>query len=414
MSRPESETSIGLEPTAILQRAPELTLQVGSDGSTTIEVDDRIGECGAHTLSILDAFSRPVTFQAALESLQTRVHGPQEWIDLTTNIMHLYEAGALVDVSSATPTLKPNRRGFAGAAIHIKMLNDRARTGSYLAAIAEVVKPGDVVVDLGTGTGVLSVAAAKAGARHVYAIEASSIGRSALSVFEANDLTDRITLVPGWSTQVNLAERGDVLVSEIIGNEPLEERILEATADAIKRHLKPDARFIPRTVRVYGLPVEVPEAVMAEHRFTKAAQTSWNDWYGIDFGSLYEAASHTAPYLFLIRPFRTRDWVRLSDPCLLVEIDLSTSTHRIENAASVITNARGTVSGLLMYFELALSPNVVLSLHPDRVEETCSWHVPVWLTKSPFEVEPGERLSIGYSYRGSRVQSRVAVERVAG
>lgn len=413
MSRPESET-IGLEPAVTLQRAPELTLQVGSDGSAIIEVNDRVAECGPHTLLILHAFARPATFQEALEKLQSGAHGSQEWIDLTTNILHLYEAGALVDVSNPVPIAKSNRRGFAAAAIHIKMLNDRVRTASYLAAIADVVRPGDVVVDIGTGTGVLSVAAARAGARHVYAIEASSIGRTAQSVFEANGLTERITLVPGWSTQVSLPERADVLVSEIIGNEPLEERVIEATSDAIKRHLKPDARFVPRTVRVYGLPVEVPENVIAEHRFTESAQQRWKDMYGIDFGSLFLSTIHTSPYLILMRPSRTRDWIRLSDPCLLAEIDLATATQRIESAASVIANRQGAVSGLLMYFELELSPDVVLSLHPDQVEDTCSWHLPVWLTNEPLEVQPGEGLSIAYSYRGSRVQSRIVVERVAG
>ena len=300
--------------------------------------------------------------------------------------------------------------GFSGAAIHIKMLDDRARTESYLAAIAEVVKPGDVVIDVGTGTGVLAVAAAKAGAGHVFAIEASSIGTVASSVFEANGLTDRITLVQGWSTQVDLPERADVMVSEIIGNEPLSERVLEATADAIKRHLKPNARFVPHAVRVYGIPVEVPADILAQHRFTAASVHRWRDWYGIDFG-LLEAARHTTPYLFLIRPHKTRDWVRLSETCLLAEIDLSTATPRLEATATTRTRTPGRVDGVLMYFVLRLSPGIELSLHPDAADDACSWQVPVWLLPEPLPVEQNERLSITYSYRGSRKQSRVEVAR---
>lgn len=414
MGRPQSQPGLGLAPNAVLQRAPELTLQVRSDGYTTIQSGDRIGECGPHTLSILDAFSRPMTFHAALESLEGRVHGPQEWIDLTTAIVHLYESGALVDVSRAAPPLQSTRRGFASAAIHIKMLNDRARTESYLAAIAEVVKPGDVVVDLGTGTGVLAVGAARAGAKHVYAIEASSIGRSAQAVFDANSLGDRITLVPGWSTEITLPERADVLVSEIIGNEPLEERVLEATADAIKRHLNPGARLIPHAVRVYCLPVEVPESVIGEHKFTAFAQGNWQEWYGIDFSPLYQASTYTAPYLFLVRPSRTREWKRLGEPGLVLDMGLDQGLPRIEGRAEVIASSSGTLNGVLMYFELTLAPGVELSLHPDRVTDSCSWHSPVWLLRSPLQVEPGQRFSVAYSYRGSRVPSRVQVERVAG
>ena len=66
----------------------------------------------------------------------------------------------------------------------VKMLNDRARTDAFIRAIEATVRPGDVVVDLGTGTGVLALAAARAGARRVYAIEASGVGRAARSVFE--------------------------------------------------------------------------------------------------------------------------------------------------------------------------------------------------------------------------------------
>ena len=410
MSELVTESAFELDRTALLQRAPELILRVGSDGSTVIAVDDRTVAFGAHTLLVLDVFSKPTTFQHALEALEGRVHGAQEWIDLTTNILNLHEAGALVEADS-TPVVKANRLGFASAAIHIRMLDDRARTESYLAAIGEVVKPGDVVIDLGTGTGVLAVAAAKAGAERVYAIEASSIGTVASSVFEANGLADRITLVRGWSTQVDLPERADVLVSEIIGNEPLSERVLEATADAMKRHLKPDARFVPQAVRIYGIPVEIPSEVLARHRFSAASLHRWRDWYGIDFGPLDSAARHPAPYVFVVRPDKAREWVRLAEPCLLAEIDLRTATPRLESAAAVTTHTPGRVDGVIMYFELGLSPGVELSLHPDAADHTCSWQAPVWLLPEPLEVEESERLSMTYSYRGSRVRSRVEVTR---
>jgi predicted RNA methylase len=69
----------------------------------------------------------------------------------------------------------------------------------------------------------LAIAAACASS-HVYAIEASGIGKLAKAIFKANGLADRITLIEGWSTQVNLPEKADVLISEIIGNEPLGEQ----------------------------------------------------------------------------------------------------------------------------------------------------------------------------------------------
>jgi len=96
---------------------------------------------------------------------------------------------------------------------HASMLNDRRRTAGYLASIRDVVKPGDVVVDIGTGTGILAIAAVRAGARHVYAIEEARIARVARTLFEANGMTDHITLIRGRSTEVRLPQRADVLTN---------------------------------------------------------------------------------------------------------------------------------------------------------------------------------------------------------
>jgi predicted RNA methylase len=109
----------------------------------------------------------------------------------------------------------------ASLPLHLALLNDRRRTTSFLDTIATVVRPGDVVVDVGTGTGVLALAAARAGARHVYAIEMGGIADCAEGLFEASDASDRITLVRGRSLDVRLPERADVLVCELIGHAPL-------------------------------------------------------------------------------------------------------------------------------------------------------------------------------------------------
>ena len=105
--------------------------------------------------------------------------GVQDWMALTTTIVRLYDAGILQDESQREQKLKTSKRGFGVPGIYVGMLNDRARTSRFLAGIAEVVRPGDIVVDIGTGTGVRAIAAARAGAKHVYAIEASDIGQVA-------------------------------------------------------------------------------------------------------------------------------------------------------------------------------------------------------------------------------------------
>jgi len=401
-----------LDPDELLQRLPDLTIHLQSNGSIRIDIEGRAILSGPHTLRVLEAFTKPATFNATMEALRSQVLGVQDWVDLSDTILYLHKSGVLdtVDRASRRPA---SRTGFDAAVEHVNMLNDRARTDAYLHAISEVVQPEDVVVDLGTGTGVLAVAAAKAGARHVYAIEAGAIGKAAKAVFEANGLSDRITLVPGLSTHVALPERADVLISEIIGNEPLLEGVLESTRDAIKRFLKPDARCIPRMLRIYAVPVDIPESLIARYRFMESTQAEWRDWYGVDFSPLSQGNSPNS-FRVLVWPRQAREWIRLSEPALLVEIDLS-SGHppRIESETHIVASRRGLINGMVVYFELGLSPSIDLSVNPERADDKCSWRLPVWLLPDLVEVERGELLTLAYTYGVAGRRSLVTITKAS-
>ncbi len=243
----------------VLRRIPNLRLSIDSSNQLEIFWEGKKCKCGGHGLAVLDTFYQSTSLSKALGKLKDRVKGVQDWMDLMSTIDGLYEVGILQDNSQSVPKLSKSPYGFDAAPIHISMLNDRARTSNYIDGIREVVQSGDIVVDVGTGTGILAIAAAEAGARHVYAIEASGIGKLAGKIFKANGVANRITLIEGWSTQINLPELADVMISEMIGNEPLAENVLEITTDAIKRLLKPNARLIPRKIKIFGLPVTIPQ-----------------------------------------------------------------------------------------------------------------------------------------------------------
>jgi protein arginine N-methyltransferase 1 len=291
------------------------------------------------------------------------------------------------------------------------MLNDRQRTERFLAAIRAVVRPGDVVLDIGTGTGVLALTAARAGARHVYAVEANRMGRAARNSFTHNGLADRITLVQGWSTQVTLPERADVLVSEILGNEPLSESILQATTDARTRLLKPDARLIPGRVKVFGLPVTIPAAELGNRAPTPEALRNWQAWYGLDFSPFAEAAGN-APYMYMVKPTTARQWKALTAPVLLTDIDLKTIRDAaVEATVAVAASGEGPLDGVLVYFDSELAPGISLSTAPMEANEACSWRIPVWIFVEPLTVKPGDRLHLTYNYHspGSPNGVRVAL-----
>jgi ribosomal protein L11 methylase PrmA len=295
-----------LTPNLKLHRKPNIRVDINSSNNIQIRLDDGLYEVGPHGLAVLDAFYQPTSLSEAIQKLSSTVAGAQDWMALTTTIVKLYEAGVLQDEIQRTPQLETGKLSFGASELHVRMLNDQMRTSSFLAGIGEVIDTGDVVVDIGTGTGVLAIAAAWAGARHVYAIESSAtMGECAQEIFEANGLADRITLLKGWSTRLELPERADVLVSEIIGNEPLGEEVLEVTADARKRLLKPEARLIPGKVRIVGLPVTGPHSELSERLPTTENLRNWRSSYGMDFSPLAQRARNPPP-AFFIKPHRAR------------------------------------------------------------------------------------------------------------
>jgi len=396
----------------ILQRIPDLKIHIDSSNRTQISVDGKIFEFGAYGLTVLDTFSHPISLSGALEKLQTRITGAQDWMDLMSTIAQLHEAGVLREGSQNQPTLRTDPSGYDAAPIHVAMLNDRARTSSLIAGIREVVRPGDVVIDIGTGTGILAIAAIRAGARHVYAIEATNIGKSAMAVFEANGLADQITLKEGWSTQISLPELADVLVSDVIGSEPLAENVLEITADAVKRLLKRNARLIPNKVKIFGLPVTIPRIELMKHTFTAEAVENWRSWYGVDFSPFAEVAKNS-PHKFSIKPVEALYWISLSEPVLLAEVDFKDIGQLvIDNTATVTANVSGPLDGLLEYFEMEVGQAMRYSTHPKLVDKDCVRSNLVWVFAAPLILRAGDKFTVTYQYRKTEDKSKVSIRRI--
>ena len=134
---------------------------------------------------------------------------------------------------------------------HLSMLHDTARMDAFRRAIDASVQPGDVVVDLGCGSGVLSFMACEAGAGKVYAIEGGPVIDVARELAVDNGFDDRIEFLAGWSIDVGLAGPADVLISETIGNAGLDEGIVAWTVDARQRLLRPDAVLLPQRLRTW-------------------------------------------------------------------------------------------------------------------------------------------------------------------
>lgn len=139
--------------------------------------------------------------------------------------------------------------------IHRRMLRDDVRNEAYRQALFAAVKPGDAVLDVGAGTGVLSLFAAQAGARRVYAVERTHMAYLTQRVIASNGFEDRIQVIQADAAEVALPEKVDVIVSEWLGTIGVDENMLAAVLSARDRWLKPGGLMLPKTVRALMVPL---------------------------------------------------------------------------------------------------------------------------------------------------------------
>lgn len=141
-------------------------------------------------------------------------------------------------------------------------LIDEERTNAFAKAISATVRPGDVVVDMGTGSGVLAMLVARAGAKKVYAIEIDQSNIATLgAVFRANGLDDRIVLVQGDVCKIDLPEKVDVIIGEMIATALIEELQVPAMNNMLRfaKHGRRATRVLLRGYRTYLDLVNNPE-----------------------------------------------------------------------------------------------------------------------------------------------------------
>lgn len=398
MSGSQPSTKIGVSADSTLQRAFEVTLSLQGE-KVQVAAGGRFSSLSSHTLAILDVFATPKTLAAGLQELSARSQGMRDWIRLNNQVLALVQAGILVDPGTRDVRLPSHSGCFSSPDIHIRMLNDQARTVAYQQALREVVQPTDVVVDVGTGTGILAASAALAGARQVYAVERTgNMPKLAREFFRVNRLEDRVTLVEGDSSRIELPERADVMVSEIIGNDPLAEGILSTTADARRRLLKPNARLIPSGLRLYALPLSAPVGMYEQAVFTAQQAELWRQSYGLDFSN-YVADSAKRSFSTTVNTARVKDWPRLAAPILIEAIDLNSDMLELVEVSRVFDiEADGVINCVILYFEAQLAPGISLSIHPDHAGATNSWASWAWLPGGALRVSAGQRMQLNYRF----------------
>jgi SAM-dependent methyltransferase len=260
---------------------------------------------------------------------------------------------------------------------HYWMLADARRSRRFRKAIRATVRPGDVVVDVGTGTGILAMFAVQAGAARVYAVEQDpQTAAIARELVARNAMADRIEVLEGDAAGLTLPEPVDLLICELIGNAGPEEDIEAVAAAVAARHLKPGGRCIPQRLQCYAVPVQLHPT---------PAEVFRADHLGVDLrlDTLLEDPQPGQSAPALPRPRRLGPAVPLEQ----IEVGRPAPCDRTEAAVELAIETPGVLQSVYGFFVAELAPGVRLRSFP-------AYPGGHW-TPHPFPVAPPEPAAPG-------------------
>ncbi|XP_077994807.1 protein arginine N-methyltransferase 1-like isoform X2 [Glandiceps talaboti] len=224
------------------------------------------------------------------------------------------------DAKSECKTIKPEDMtskdyyfdSYAHFGIHEEMLKDEVRTLTYRNAMyhnRHLFKD-KVVLDVGCGTGIMAMFAAKAGAKKVIGIECSSIVELAETIIKDNNLSDVITLVKGKVEEVELpVEKVDIIVSEWMGYCLFYESMLNTVIYARNKWLVPDGLLFPDRATLYVCGIE-------DRQYKDEKINWWDGVYGFDMACIRKVAI-SEPLVDVVDPKQV-----ITNSCLVKEIDM--------------------------------------------------------------------------------------------
>ncbi len=279
---------------------------------------------------------------------------------------------------------------------HFEMLNDEQRNAAFQQALMNAVTPETIVLDIGSGTALLAMMAARAGAKETITCEmVPQMAQLARDTVALNGLADRIVILDQKSTSVvignQMSRKANLLVTETVDCGLLGEGIVASIAHARANLLTEDAQIVPSAATVYAMVVESPRL-----RNLNVAQTA----AGFDVSLINGYA--TAHY-FPIR-LNAFEYTPLTDPFEVFHFDFGNGTIVPEQKTmQVRATSDGAGQCIVFWFNMQLDKDTAISNEPGS---TTHWEQALQCLDKEIAVRAGDTLIISAEHDCQLIQFR--------
>ncbi|XP_020101055.1 protein arginine N-methyltransferase PRMT10 isoform X1 [Ananas comosus] len=310
-----------------------------------------------------------------------------------------------------------------------EMLCDRVRMDAYYNAVFRNKHHfrNKVVLDVGTGSGILAIWSAQAGARKVYAVEATKMAEHARELAKANGVDDVVEVIEGSMEEVTLPEKVDVIISEWMGYFLLRESMFDSVICARDRWLRPDGAMYPSHARMWVAPIRSGLGDQKIDDFERE-MNEWHNFvdeteahYGVNMNALTKAyrAEHEKYYL------KTSMWSNVhpnqivGTAAVIKEIDCLTATvDEIRSVMAQVTMPiimdRARVSAFAGWFDVHFRGStqnpamheIELTTAPSEDFGT-HWGQQVFLLHPPIRANEGDKIIMSFTMSRSKENHRL-------
>ncbi|KAH0795938.1 Protein arginine N-methyltransferase 8 [Histomonas meleagridis] len=272
---------------------------------------------------------------------------------------------------------------YAQTALHLDMIQDKFRTLTYCQAI-EMNKEqfeGKVVLDVGSGSGILSLFAARSGAKKVYSVECTPIGYISETIIKNNHYENIITVLHGRLEEIEVPEKVDIIISEWMGYSLYFEVMLPSVLLARDKYLKPGGALLPSAAQLFITGVQAYEYYATQIEY-------WDNVYGFDFSAM-KGQAFTEPVVD-----QCEKWQLITNFSTISEINLhdcKTDASFFVSPFTLNVKQNETLHAFVTYFDVFFNDlPVKKTLSTSPMKKQTHWKQTFFYLKKPLECHKGD------------------------